>query len=102
MTRLAEPEWDQASRDLATALDAVAECPHCHGDPALCQDPARADDWVADDPIRCYATTARSQRQKAFEKSHTEDTNPALDALSYPVRLIMRAATEPPAAPESQ
>jgi hypothetical protein len=80
---MAEPEWDQATRDLVLALDAVPMCPHCGGPTYLCQDPERMDDWQAGDPIRCHATTARLERQKSV----TEETNPHMQALLWPVSL---------------
>lgn len=80
---MAEPEWDEATRDLALALDAVPMCPVCGGPSYLCQDVARQDDWQAGDPIRCHAQTARLQRAKGV----TEETNPHTQALIFPVRL---------------
>lgn len=80
---MAEPEWDQESRDLALALDAVPMCPVCGGPSYLCQDPDRQDDWHGEDPIRCHAQTARLARAKGV----TEETNPHASALIFPVRL---------------
>jgi hypothetical protein len=80
---MAEPEWDEATRDLALALDSVDMCPICGGPSYLCQDPQRQDDWQAADPIRCHAQTARLQRAKNV----TEETNPHTSALIWPVRL---------------
>jgi hypothetical protein len=83
---MAEPEWDQATRDLVLALDAVPTCPVCGRPSYLCQDPARQEDWKAGDPIRCHATTARLTRQKGV----TEQTNPHMAALVWPVSLLDR------------
>jgi hypothetical protein len=83
VTTVAEPEWDEATRDLALALDAVPLCPICGGPSYLCQDPQRQDDWQAGDPIRCHAQTARLARAKNV----TEETNPHVSALIWPVRL---------------
>jgi hypothetical protein len=80
---MAEPEWDQHSRDLALAHDALVFCDHCGNLRSVCTDPDRQDDWVAGDPIRCHAQTARLARQKGV----TEDTNPNAEALSWPVHL---------------
>lgn len=83
MTTVLEPEWDEATRDLALALDAVPMCPVCGGPSYLCQDVERMDDWVAGDPVRCHAQTARLQRAKGI----TDETNPHSSALIFPVRL---------------
>lgn len=81
---MAEPEWDEATRDLALALDDVRLCPVCGGPAYLCQDPERQFDWRADDPVRCHAQTARLERAKGV----TEETNPHVEALIWPVRLM--------------
>lgn len=86
---MAEPEWDQGTRDLVLALDAVDLCPFCGQPTAVCQDPERQDDWVATDPVRCHAQTARLARQKNV----TEQTNPQAGALLWPVRLREKRAT---------
>jgi hypothetical protein len=80
---MAEPEWDEATRDLVLANDAVKLCSVCRGPAYLCQDPERQDDWRAGDPVRCHAQTARLQRAKGV----TEETNPHMAALSFPVFL---------------
>lgn len=81
---MAEPEWDQATRDLVAAHAHVPSCPSCGGDPALCQDPARQFDWRVPDPTRCHRTTALREAQSRMR----EDDNPALDALIWQVRLL--------------
>jgi hypothetical protein len=86
VTTVAEPEWDDATRDLVLGLDDVNLCLACGGPAYLCQDPERQDDWRAGDPIRCHAQTARLQRQKNV----TEETNPHVQALIWPVRLMDR------------
>lgn len=86
MTTMAEPEWDQATRDLVLGLAGVDLCPVCGGPAYLCQDPARQDDWEAGAPIRCHAHTARLARQKGM----SEQTNPNLAALVWPVSLVER------------
>jgi hypothetical protein len=83
---MAEPEWDDATRELALALDGVEMCPVCGWPAYLCQDPALQDDWRAGDPIRCHAQTARLMRQKHV----TEETNPGVGALIWPVQLTRR------------
>lgn len=80
---MAEPEWDQATRDLVTAHAQVPKCPSCGGDPALCHDPARSLDWRVPEPTRCHATTALRQAQAQV----TEESNPHLDALLWRVVL---------------
>ena len=80
---MAEPEWDQQTRDLALAYDAVEICGSCGGPAWICQDPARQFDWDAGDPIRCHRTTAVLERQKGV----TEETNPHASALVWPVQL---------------
>lgn len=85
---MAEPEWDEATRNLVLALDGVHLCAVCGGPAFLCQDPHRQDDYIADAPIRCHATTARLQRQRAFGS----DWHP--DALLWPVRLIDRRGSD--------
>lgn len=86
MTTLAEPEWDQATRDLTLARDAVAMCQVCGGPAYLCQDAERQDDWKAEPPVRCHRTTAARAHQGKF----SEKTNPHLDALVWPVTLRRR------------
>jgi hypothetical protein len=84
VTTLAEPEWDQATRELALAYDLVDLCPLCGGPSYLCQDPEMAEGWKAGDPVRCHATTARLQRADKV----TEQTNPQHRALMFPVTLV--------------
>lgn len=84
---MAEPEWDDATRDLVLGLDAVDLCAVCGGPAYLCQDPALQDEWRAGDPVRCHAHTARLARQKGV----TEETNPQVGALLWPVHLNRRA-----------
>lgn len=83
MTSMAEPEWDDATRELVLALDAMPRCTVCGGPSELCQDPEREFDWVAGKPVRCHATTALLLAQKGV----TEETNPAVRALMWPVVL---------------
>jgi hypothetical protein len=88
VTTVLEPEWDDATRDLALGLTDVHMCPACGGPAYLCQDPERQDDWRAGDPVRCHAQTARLARQKNV----TEETNPHVSALMWPVRLMDRGS----------
>lgn len=88
MTTLAEPEWDQQSRDVALALTNAPVCPVCKGDPALCQSEEYGDAWVAESPIRCHRTTALREAQAAFDKRHGDETNPHKDALVWPMRML--------------
>jgi hypothetical protein len=83
---MAEPEWDEATRDLALGLDGVDLCTVCGGPAYLCQDPEREFDWEAQAPVRCHATTAILARQKGV----TEQTNPNAAALTWRVRLRNR------------
>lgn len=78
---MAEPEWDEQTRELALAYDAVDLCRVCGGPAFLCQDPEMQDQWVGADPVRCHRQTAVLQRQKGV----TEKTNP------FPQALIFRA-----------
>ncbi len=80
---MAEPEWDEATRDLALALDDVDICPACGGPAYLCQDPANQYAYEVSAPIRCHARTAVLERQKGV----TEETNPHSTALLWSVRL---------------
>lgn len=80
---MAEPEWDEATRDLALAFDAVDMCRVCGGPAYLCQDPALQFNWTALDPVRCHAQTARLERAEGI----TDKTNPQASALIFPVRL---------------
>lgn len=82
-TTLAEPEWDEETRNLVLALDAVNICPLCGNPASICQDPARQFDWRAGAPIRCHVTTARMLAQRGVN----EQTNPAVGALLWPVVL---------------
>lgn len=76
---MVEPEWDTETRDLALAYDAVELCPRCGGPAYLCQDPALAERWGAEKPVRCHRTTALREAQKGV----TEATNPVVDALIW-------------------
>lgn len=82
-TTLAEPEWDEETRNLVLALDAVDICPLCRNPTAICQDPDRQFDWRAGAPVRCHVTTARLLAQRGV----TEQSNPAVQALLWPVIL---------------
>jgi hypothetical protein len=87
---MAEPEWDDATRDLVLGLDDVPMCPICGGPAYLCQDPDRQDDWRGEDPIRCHATTARLERSRGV----TDETNPHAAALIFPVRLMTKGRAD--------
>lgn len=80
---MAEPEWDQATRDLALGHAAVDLCGVCGGPAYLCQDAARQFDWRVGDPVRCHRTTALREKQKSV----TEETNPHTEALLWPISL---------------
>lgn len=80
---MAEPEWDQGTRDLVTAHAHVPQCPVCGGDPALCQDPSRQFDWRVPDPTRCHRTTALREAQTRMRESD----NPHTEALLWQVLL---------------
>jgi hypothetical protein len=82
-TTLAEPEWDEETRSLVLAYDAVDMCQKCGRPASICQAAEHQFDWVADDPIRCHATTAVLARQAGF----SEETHPQIEALMWPVWL---------------
>jgi hypothetical protein len=83
-----EPEWDEATRDLALALDDVERCDACGGLAWLCQSAEHAEDWEVGAPKRCHRLTALREAQKRF----TEESNPHLDALIWSVGLREEAA----------
>lgn len=80
---MAEPEWDEDTRNLALALDAIPMCPLCGNPTSICQDAEHQFDWHAEDPVRCHAQTARLARQASV----SEETNPQVEALLWPVQL---------------
>jgi hypothetical protein len=84
---MAEPEWDEQTRDLALAYDAVDLCPSCGGPAYLCHDPELQDRWETPPPVRCHRTTALRQVQKGF----TEETNPVVDALIW--KTVLRGGS---------
>lgn len=83
MTRQAEPEWDEETRNLALANDAVEICPKCGRPTFVCQDPEHQFDWKVPAPVRCHAATALLQAAQRV----TEETNPQAAALVWDVRL---------------
>lgn len=87
MTTMAEPEWDEETRNLVLANDQVDLCPRCGRPTFICQDPANQFNWKAQPPVRCHATTALRLAQKGV----TEETNPAVDALIWRVALSAEA-----------
>lgn len=87
MTTLAEPEWDEQTRDIALAYADVDLCPSCGGPAYLCQDPELQDQWDAPAPVRCHRTTALRRAQKGF----TEKTNPVVEALIW--RTVLRGGS---------
>lgn len=82
MTTLAEPEWDDATRELALGFEEMDRCPICQGPANLCQDPDREFDWQAS-AVRCHRTTALRTAQAQI----TEETNPHADALAWATNL---------------
>lgn len=74
-----EPEWDEDTRTMALAYDAVEMCPRCGGPAYLCQDSANQDNWQIPAPVRCHRITALRTAQKPF----TEKTNPVVEALVW-------------------
>lgn len=80
---MAEPEWDDATRELVLAYDAMDLCQVCGRPASLCQDPERQFDWEVGAPIRCHATTALLQAQSGV----SEETNPQVNALIWPIGL---------------
>lgn len=83
---MAEPEWDEQTRELALAYDAVDLCPRCGGPAYLCQDPELQDRWAVELPVRCHRTTALREAQKGV----TEQTNPVVEALIW--RTVLKEA----------
>jgi hypothetical protein len=83
MTTVAEPEWDEDTRDLVLGLDGVDLCPACGGPAYLCQDPANEFKWQIPAPVRCHRKTALTQAQRRV----TEQTNPIPEALLWRVVL---------------
>jgi hypothetical protein len=90
VTTMAEPEWDQATRDLVLGYDAVELCAACRRPVHICQDIDRQFDWEAGAPVRCHATTALLEAQKGV----TEETNPHVSALMWPVMLRAEKGTD--------
>jgi hypothetical protein len=82
---MAEPEWDEDTRNLVLGYANVDLCPRCGGPAYLCQDPAREFDWTIPAPVRCHRLTALRHAQKGV----TEQTNPVTDALIW--STILRA-----------
>jgi len=76
---MAEPEWDQETRDLAQAHAQIDLCPICGGPAYLCQDPDLQDSWRALPPVRCHKRTALMLAQSKV----TEKTNPQAGALMW-------------------
>lgn len=83
-TTMAEPEWDEDTRNLALALDRAPLCPACGGAAELCQDPATEFAWEVPQPVRCHRTTALHRVQRGY----TEETNPFPEALLW--RVVLR------------
>lgn len=81
---MAEPEWDDETRQLAVALDRVDICPVCHGPAYLCQDPANEFAFQVDPPVRCHRATTLTEAQRGV----TEQTNPVPHALIW--RTVMK------------
>jgi hypothetical protein len=84
---MAEPEWDEATRELVLGLDAVDLCPSCGGPSYLCQDAAREFDWKVSKPVRCHRSTALKQAQRRI----SEETNPIPEALLWQAVLSDRS-----------
>jgi hypothetical protein len=70
-TTLAEPEWDQSTRDAALALDLYESslCP-LHGGPR--HECMNGQEYVAGEPYRCAVTTARSVARDGTDYPHPE------------------------------
>lgn len=67
-------------------LDHILRCRVCGRPTAECQSADTQEDWVAGDPVRCHAATAVMVKQSAY----SEETNPQLSALSWPVHRLRR------------
>jgi hypothetical protein len=78
-TTMAEPEWDQDTRELVLAHDQVQLCPRCGLPPEICQDPERQFDWRVSPPVRCHVMTALRSDMTRF----TEESNPVMSALIW-------------------
>lgn len=82
-TTMAEPEWDEQTRETVMALEGVDLCPLCGRPSEVCQDPERQFDWAVPEPTRCHASTALMAAQRGV----TEETNPQPQALLWSVHL---------------
>jgi hypothetical protein len=80
---MAEPEWDEETRNLALGLDGVDLCPLCGLPSYLCQDPELQFKWRVPQPTRCHVTTAKL----AAQASVSEETNPQSAALLWGIEL---------------
>jgi hypothetical protein len=85
---MAEPEWDDASRDMVLGKAGYEDslCKLCGRPTHICQDPANQFNWRPRPPTRCHATTAVLAQQAGF----TEETNPQAAALLFGAELIGR------------
>lgn len=81
---MAEPEWDEDTRNLALAFDQVALCPKCGGPRELCHDPEHQFDWETPPPIRCHRFTALLEAQRGVD----ENTNPLSAALIWRLPVL--------------
>lgn len=81
-TTLAEPEWDDDTREVALGLDGydASLCPSCGRPASVCQ--AADAEFVADLPVRCHATTALLVAQSQV----SDETHPQSQALLWSVR----------------
>jgi hypothetical protein len=84
-TTMAEPEWDEDTRNLALGLAQVDLCQSCGGPAFLCQDPVNEFHWGVPPPVRCHRTTALRLAQRKV----TEETNPVPEALLW--RTVLNA-----------
>jgi len=79
---MAEPEWDEQTRSLVLGeveLVHTEICPLCGRLKSVCQAPENQDAFIAQDPVRCHATTALLLKKKDY----TEEKNPGVGALLW-------------------
>jgi hypothetical protein len=81
ITTMAEPEWDEQTRNQALAYELAPLCPACGGPAEECQDPEREFDWQVPPPVRCHRKTALGHAQRGV----TEQSNPVPEALLWRV-----------------
>lgn len=83
---MAEPEWDESTRNMALALDdcdRTQMCGVCGQPKHICQNPDYQFDWTTDPPTRCHAATASIIQKRGFK----DDPSAPIEALLFTARL---------------